>query len=87
MPGYGRMILDKEPVERHTFVIKLWQEGEEDTQNWRGRITHVASGESAHFVDLQEILVFITRYLQGADYSPTLISKLRRWFYLRRPRR
>ena len=74
------VILNSEPDERHIFVIKFWQESEADHPVWRGRITHVISDESLHFVHLREIQMFIGRYLPEAAMTSSIPTRLRRWF-------
>lgn len=57
----------------HSFVIKIWLEesAEESGQAvWRGKITHVDSGER-HFVkSLDEISAFLTLYLEKMGVKP-----------------
>jgi hypothetical protein len=67
--------------ERHTFVIKLWQEGGENGDLWRGHISHVASKQGAYFHQLPDIQCFIAPYLHNKEgrLSPSLVSRLRRW--------
>jgi hypothetical protein len=44
-----------------TFVVRFWREWSVAGAQWRGRIEHVQSGESATFLDLQGILDFFQR--------------------------
>ena len=55
-----------------TFVVRFWQEWSAAGPRWRGRIEHVQSGESAAFLDLNEMLDFFRRVgvMQG-DESQT----------------
>jgi hypothetical protein len=49
-----------------SFVIKVWiDEPDEDCRmKWRGRITHVPSGDSRYVTNLAEITSFIAAYLE-----------------------
>ena len=52
----------------HSFVIKIWleqTEGEAKEATWRGKITHVPSGDKAYFVKLTDIPLFILPYLKA----------------------
>lgn len=73
--GY-RVPLNMFEATTHSFVIKIWLEEtweESDRAVWRGRITHVASGERKFIKDLPEILAFIWPYLDelGVDCDST----------------
>jgi hypothetical protein len=50
-----------------TFVVRFWREWSAGGARWRGRIEHVQSGESATFVGLGAVLVFILRFGVMAD--------------------
>jgi len=41
------------------FVIRFWREGPAGEPRWRGRIEHVQSGQSASFLELEDVLAFI----------------------------
>jgi len=45
-----------------TFVLRFWQERSATGSRWRGRIEHVLSGDSAAFIDLDEMLEFLRRF-------------------------
>lgn len=71
-------------IETHffSFVIKIWLEEtatESSSATWRGRITHVPSGDEYYFNDLSSVVTIIKPYLSevGAD---TEQSRLRRWW-------
>lgn len=69
--------------ESHTnsFIIKIWLEesaGEEGAK-WRGKITHVPSGEKAYFLKLSEICLFILPYLKAMGVRTPWRYKLRQW--------
>jgi len=53
-----------------TFVVRFWQEWSAAGSRWRGRIEHVQSGESAAFLDVDEMLDFVRRVgVMGDDES------------------
>jgi hypothetical protein len=58
-----------------TFVVRFWQEWSAAGSRWRGRIEHVQSGESAAFLDLDEMLDFLRRVgvMGGEESRPTLL--------------
>ena len=55
-----------------TFVIRLWREWSAAGPRWRGRIEHVQSGESAAFLNLDEMLDFVRRIgvMGGGESRP-----------------
>ena len=57
----------------HSFIIKVWLEEAADEAGqavWRGRITHVPSGEHRYFETLNEIASFIAPYLHRLGVGP-----------------
>jgi hypothetical protein len=48
-----------EQVPIHTFVIRLWQEWSLETPQWRGRVLHLPSGETAAFQDWEQLVLFM----------------------------
>ena len=55
----------------HSFVIKIWLEEtieEAEEAVWRGRITHVPSGENRYVKELDEIVQCVA--LRISDYLP-----------------
>lgn len=42
-----------------TFVVRFWREWSVAGPRWRGQIDHVQSGQSASFLDLEEMLGII----------------------------
>lgn len=48
---------DSPPV-RHSFIVRIWQEGQSD---WQGWVQHVNTGDSARVRRLDELLAFIER--------------------------
>ena len=65
----------------HSFVVKVWlaSPGADGHAEWRGRVTHVPSGDSRHFRELVDLNRFIAIYLGDLGVRPS-----RRW---RLPRR
>ena len=50
-----------------SFVVKIWLEEtveEVGRARWRGRVTHVTSGERRYFENLSGIAAFIKPYLE-----------------------
>ena len=67
----------------HSFIVKVWLEravGDRPPPGWRGRITHVPSGQMRSFTDLGEIAAFVAPYLEQAGAQPAQIGRLRRWW-------
>ena len=73
----------------HSFVIKVWLAGPEDGSaggevsqrgDWRGRITHVPSGQSCHFTRLSDITQFVMPYLHGLGVRPSRWWRLNQWW-------
>ena len=69
-----------------SFIVKIWIEEADDATeraSWRGRITHVPSGEQHYLKDLAEIPAFIAPYLleRGIKLDRGLRIKLwlQRW--------
>jgi hypothetical protein len=55
-----------------SFVIKVWTDDPDlkcDQRTWRGRITHVPTGESRSITELGEITSFIGAYLKQMGIS------------------
>ncbi len=66
----------------HSFVIKVWLEEtieEAEEAVWRGRITHVPSGENGYVKDLNEINLFISPFLESMGVKPTIRAHMSRW--------
>lgn len=58
------------PPAINTFVVRFWREWSATGSRWRGRIEHVESGQSAAFLDLNEMLDFVRRVgVTGGDES------------------
>lgn len=67
----------------HSFIVKLWLEGEADPLTWHGQITHVPSGARRYFKTLNEITDFISHYIDG-DTHTNLTSRMKGWLRKRR---
>ncbi|KAA3664734.1 MAG: hypothetical protein DWQ04_04225 [Chloroflexi bacterium] len=53
-----------------SFVIKIWIEEESivsGNESWRGRITHIPSGDEKYFRDLSIIVPIIKSYISALD--------------------
>jgi hypothetical protein len=57
----GNGVVDQDPP-TSTFVLRFWREWSAAEPRWRGQIDHVQSGESARFLDLEEMLAVLERY-------------------------
>jgi len=66
----------------HSFIIKVWLEETADEAGqaiWRGRITHVPSGERRYLKDLDDIAAFILPYLDRMGAKSGLLWRARQW--------
>jgi hypothetical protein len=45
-----------------TFVVRFWCEGSVAGPRWRGQVDHVQGGETARFLDLEELMVIIRSF-------------------------
>ncbi len=64
----------------HSFIVKIWTEDSGEVAgraSWRGRITHVPSGQSKGFVNTDEIALFIWPYLHSFGVQKSWRWKLR----------
>jgi hypothetical protein len=68
----------------HSFIVKLWLEGETNLLAWHGHITHVPSGARRYFKKLSDIPDFISEYLDGSNTQPDLKSRMKGWLRKRR---
>ncbi len=67
----------------HSFIIKLWLEGDTNSLVWHGHITHVPSGQRRYFKKLSGITDFVSEYLEG-NGQPDLKSRMKDWLKKRR---
>ena len=73
----------------HSFIIKIWLEETGDEAGeavWRGRITHVPSGEKRYLKGLSEISTFILPYLESMGVKPKTRERFARWLQQLRER-
>ena len=68
----------------HSFIIKLWLEGDATSFVWHGHITHVPSGERRYFKKLSGITDFVSEYLDGRKTQSDLKSRMKGWLKKRR---
>jgi hypothetical protein len=55
-------------VASHLFTVRLWTWPEADDQTeWRGKVTHVLSGETRYFREWRELMVFLCDALQSSS--------------------
>ncbi|MBM4458203.1 MAG: hypothetical protein FJ011_10635 [Chloroflexi bacterium] len=51
----------------HLFTLRLWAEALGDGQHtWRGKVTHVLSGETHYFREWRELMGFLWDALQSS---------------------
>lgn len=67
----------------HSFIIKLWLEGDTSPLVWHGHITHVPSGERRYFKKLSGITDFVSEYIDGR-HQPDFKSRMKGWLKKRR---
>jgi hypothetical protein len=49
-----------------SFVVRIWkEESDKDPASWRGHITPIPVGKRHYFLDLEDIIEFITVHLQN----------------------
>jgi hypothetical protein len=72
----------------HSFIVKVWIEDTGQRAGrlvWRGRITHVPSGERRYLRDLNMISAFIAPYLSDLGVQLGAYWELRDWLRRRKP--
>ncbi len=65
-----------------SFIVKIWLEETAEEANqaiWRGHITHVPSGERRYFQNLDEIVAFVTSYLERVGVKIHKPRRLKLW--------
>lgn len=67
--------MEEPELERQSFVVTIWLEDGEGgvgVPTWRGRVTHVPSGERRYLSRLEDIADFVRPYLlrMGVNLSP-----------------
>jgi len=74
----------------HSFIVKVWLERTRSAvqgPRWRGRITHVPSGERQYVEELDGISLFIAPRLAALGVHLSPLWRLRGWLSDRRRRR
>jgi hypothetical protein len=72
----------------HVFIVRLWLEPREiegETNEWRGVIEYVPSGERRYFRDLNDIVDFARPYLEGMGVKFGIYQRISRWIKQRKP--
>ncbi len=50
----------------HSFLVRIWLEERHVVEStWRGHVTHVPDGVRCYFKELEEIVTFVEKYLEG----------------------
>jgi hypothetical protein len=65
-----------------SFIVKIWLEetAEESGQaKWRGHITHVPSGTRRYLNSMDDIITFISPYLENMGVKFRLRERTSRW--------
>lgn len=62
------------PTETHAFVVRIWLESglhrPDGRTLWRGRVQHAASGNYLVFEAMDDLVRFITSWMEIGDESP-----------------
>ena len=69
MPG------EAAPPEFESFLVRIWHEPA--SRSWRGQLIHVPSRESCDFVNLEQALAFILRYVPILPAGPRPVDDAR----------
>lgn len=71
-----------------SFIVKIWIEEQVDDSgsSWRGRITHVPSGEKRYVRKISEVALFIASYLRAMNVPIGIGWSLRHWIHKFRSR-
>jgi hypothetical protein len=70
------------PPPSHSFVVKIWArdvEAPSSERAWRGRVTHVGSGERRYVQHLLEIPAFLLKYVRRMGGRVDLQNRLCLW--------
>jgi hypothetical protein len=74
-------IMDPYEATTHPFIVKIWLEeaaNEVNTPTWRGRITHVPSGQYSYVDNLDEIVLIIASYLEDSGVKLDIWWRIKR---------
>jgi hypothetical protein len=66
----------------HSFIIKVWIEEtaeEAGRATWRGHVTHVPGGERRYIDNMDDIIAFVSHYLEGMGVKFGLRVRMSRW--------
>ncbi len=57
--------LSAPPEDRHLFIVRIWREDSQAAPGgqWRGSVEQVPSGQRIHFVSLDALTEFISKFL------------------------
>lgn len=75
--------MDEIESEAQSFIVRVWVEehAEEGSLGvWRGQITQVPSGEYRYLKSLDEIVDFISPYLESMGVKPGMHWRIRQWY-------
>ena len=71
----------------HSFIVKVWIEEtaeEAGKATWRGHVTHVPSGERRYIDSLDDIIAFLSFYLEGMGVDVRHREHICRWLRFRK---
>lgn len=71
------------PPPSHSFVVKIWARDVENPLQegaWRGRVTHVRSGERRYVQNLLQIPAFLMPYVRQMGGPVDLQTRLCLWW-------
>ena len=59
--------LSAQPEDRHLFIVRVWREDSQAAPRgqWRGSVEQVPSGQRIHFVSLDALTEFISKFLNA----------------------
>ena len=58
-------------VTSHLFTLRLWPDPQPDGgMAWRGKVTHVLTGETRYFREWQALLDFLASAYESASVQP-----------------
>lgn len=63
-----------------TFLVKIWLEKDGEGTAWRGRVTHVQSGDRRHLKRFKELRAFMMPYIMRMGVRKGLWWKLKQWW-------
>jgi hypothetical protein len=61
----------------HLFTLRLWREGLGNGQtDWRGKVRHVASGETRYFRDWPTLQAFLQEVVHKVDAEAAALDQM-----------